>query len=82
MEFIEIKTGKKVKANNYVEMFAFSHNSNYKKYEKNTDEKGKRNSNNKNKEVSEEIIDNEEIIENNQEEVNEEVSEEIGEVIQ
>lgn len=76
MEFIEIKTGKKVKANNYVEMFAFSHNSNYKKYEKNTEEKGKKNS--KNKEVSEEAVDNEEVIENNQEEV----SEEVGEVIQ
>lgn len=84
MIFKEIATGKKVKANNYTELFAFSHNSNYVlvkeeiKKEQNTQEtkKGKET---KKQEPEQEIVveDNEELVEEDSEELVEETNEEI-----
>lgn len=92
MIFKEIATGKKVKANNYTELFAFSHNSNYVlvkeeiKKEQNTQEtkKGKET---KKQEPEQEIVveDNEELVEEDSEEIvveDNEITEDQGEVIQ
>ena len=90
MIFKEIATGKKVKANNYTELFAFSHNSNYVlvkeeiKKEQNTQEtkKGKetkKRKETKKQEPEQEIVeeDNEELVEEDNEELVEEDNEEI-----
>lgn len=86
MIFEEVATGKRVKASNYVELFAFSHNSNYvlvnedneitKKQEIKKDKKGKRET--KKQEAKNEVVDvlSEEVVEDN------EITEEQGEVIQ
>lgn len=98
MIFKEIATGKKVKANNYTELFAFSHNSNYVlvkeeiKKEQNTQEtkKGKetkKRKETKKQEPEQEIVveDSEELVEETNEEIvveDSEITEDQGEVIQ
>ena len=82
MIFEEIATGKRVKANNYTELFAFSHNSNYvlvkeeTKKEQSTQEikKGKetkKEKETKKQEPEQEIVveDSEEVVEENNKEI-------------
>lgn len=69
MIFKEIATGKKVKANNYTELFAFSHNSNYVlvkeeiKKEQNTQETKKRKETKKQEPEQEIVVEDSEITE-------------------
>lgn len=98
MIFKEIATGKRVKANNYTELFAFSHNSNYVlvkeeiKKEQNTQEakkgkESKKGKETKKQEPEQEIVveDSEELVEETNEEIvveDSEITEDQGEVIQ
>lgn len=82
MIFKEIATGKKVKANNYTELFAFSHNSNYVlvkeeiKKEQNTQETKKGKETKKRKETKKQEPEQEIVVEDS------EITEDQGEVIQ
>lgn len=77
MKFKNKRTNQIVRANNYAELFAFSHNSNYEKVEETivtTEKKSTRTSKRNKKEVQdiEEIVSNEEVSEESNSDIVEE----------
>ena len=88
MIFEEIATGKRVKANNYTELFAFSHNSNYvlvkeeTKKEQSTQEIKKGKETKKEKETKKQEPEQEIVVEDEGKEEDKKITEDQGEVIQ